>query len=102
MPIEHRGAGVSGVRRGNAVKVEWTIVAGTVLALLIAGIAGIAITRNIAGPLQELTSAAQRIAVGDLGANVVVDGRDDEVGLLAQTFRLSCKRGGRSCSARSQ
>ena len=63
-----------------------TLAWGTVLALLIAGFAGIAITRNVAGPMRELTSAADRITVGDLGTDIVVGDRQDEVGQLAVAF----------------
>jgi methyl-accepting chemotaxis protein len=62
-----------------------TTLYGTLVALLIAGIAGILITRNIAGPLQTLTGVADRIAVGDLGATVAPDDRQDEVGALQRS-----------------
>ena len=63
-----------------------TIIWGTVLALVIAGFAGIAITRNVAGPMKELTAAADRIALGDLGTEIMVSDRQDEVGQLAVAF----------------
>jgi methyl-accepting chemotaxis protein len=44
------------------------------------------ITRNIAGPLKNLTDVAERITVGDLGSAVTVDDRRDEVGVLARAF----------------
>jgi methyl-accepting chemotaxis protein len=62
------------------------IVIGTLAALVIAGIAGLMITRNIAGPLRSLTSVAERITVGDLSSAVTVDERRDEVGVLARAF----------------
>jgi methyl-accepting chemotaxis protein len=63
-----------------------TILVGTSLAFVILAILAIAITRNIAGPLGELTTAAQRIASGQLGAKLTLTNRSDEVGVLAQTF----------------
>ncbi len=64
-----------------------TLIWGTVLALLIAGLAGVLITRNVATPLKTLTAAAERITVGDLGAAVEVDDRGDEVGALGRAFQ---------------
>lgn len=63
-----------------------TIIFGTVAALIVVALAGFAITRNISRPLQKLTTVAERITVGDLGINVTVDNRGDEVGVLARTF----------------
>jgi methyl-accepting chemotaxis protein len=63
-----------------------TIVFGTGLAILLAGLVGILITRNVAGPLRCLTNAAERITVGDLGATVEMDERSDEVGTLGRAF----------------
>jgi len=65
---------------------EWTIVLGTLAALVVAGIAGLLLTRNIAGPLRNLTAVAERITVGDLAATVATDERSDEVGVLARAF----------------
>jgi methyl-accepting chemotaxis protein len=66
---------------------QWTIVFGTLAALVISGIAGLVITRNIAIPLGTLTSAAERITVGELNATVNADDRVDEVGVLARAFQ---------------
>jgi methyl-accepting chemotaxis protein len=63
-----------------------TIVLGTGLAILLAGVLGFLITRNVAGPLRSLTSAAERITVGDLGSTVDMGERSDEVGTLGRAF----------------
>ena len=65
---------------------ERIILFGTLVALLLAGLAGLTITRNIAGPLKSLTEVAQRITTGDLNVTVAVDHRSDEVGALARAF----------------
>jgi methyl-accepting chemotaxis protein len=70
----------------NATRSQWTIALGTLTALLLAAVAGLVITRNIAGPLQDLTAVAERITVGDLSVMVSGDARSDEVGVLARTF----------------
>jgi methyl-accepting chemotaxis protein len=75
----------------DARTARWTIVLGTVLALVVAGFAGLSITRNIAGPLANLTGIAERITVGDLGSPVTVGERSDEVGVLARAFERMTK-----------
>ena len=70
----------------DARNARWTIVLGTLLALVTAGFAGLIITRNIARPLANLTVVAERITVGDLSSPVTVDERSDEVGVLARAF----------------
>ncbi len=54
------------------------VVLGVGVALFLSGI--------IAKPLKELTSAAQRIASGDLGVAINANDRRDEVGDLAEAF----------------
>ena len=72
--------------QADAQNAKWTIVLGTITALVFAALAGFIITRNISRPLQELTAVAERITVGDLGIDVQTDARSDEVGVLARTF----------------
>ena len=55
------------------------VVIGTALALLM--------ERVIAGPLRKLSSAADRVAAGDLTVDVPQDDRADEVGGLVGAFR---------------
>ena len=70
----------------RARSTEITIIVGTVSAFVLLGLAGFVITRNISGPLRELSGAADKIAVGDLAVNISSNGRSDEVGVLANTF----------------
>ena len=56
-----------------------SVVIGIALALLM--------ERVIAGPLRELSYAANRVAAGDLTADVSQDDRADETGALARAFR---------------
>jgi methyl-accepting chemotaxis protein len=72
--------------QADASNARSTIVVGTLAALVLAGLAGLMITRNIAGPLRNLTGVAERITVGDLSSAVTVDERRDEVGVLARAF----------------
>jgi methyl-accepting chemotaxis protein len=62
----------------------FAIVGGLALMLGVAMTAGL--NRLISRPLQDLTTVAERITLGDLNVNVSSDGRGDEVGVLARTF----------------
>ena len=70
----------------RARSTEMTIIIGTASAFILLGLAGFLITRNISGPLREISGAAEKIAGGDLAVNISSNGRTDEVGVLAQTF----------------
>jgi methyl-accepting chemotaxis protein len=70
----------------DARDTKLTITFGTLLALLVAAIAGLTITRNIALPLRDLTAVAERVTVGDLSFSVTLDKRSDEIGVLAHAF----------------
>ena len=70
----------------DARDAKLTIVFGTLLALVLAGLAGLLLTRNIAGPLESLTGIAERITAGDLSSDVTVNDRSDEVGVLMRAF----------------
>jgi len=58
------------------------------LVSLVAGF-GIAflITRTTAGPLNELAQKANQIAAGDLSIEIPPEARDDEIGVLTDSFR---------------
>ena len=70
----------------DAREAKLTILLGTLTALILAGLAGLLITRNIAGPLKNLTGLAERITAGDLSSAVTVNERSDEVGALTRAF----------------
>jgi len=63
-----------------------TIVWGTTFAFAILLLTGFAITNDIAKPINEIASAAQRIAGGDLSESLTPYNRGDEVGDLSRTF----------------
>jgi methyl-accepting chemotaxis protein len=70
----------------DARDAKLTIVFGTLMALVVSGLAGLLLTRNIAGPLKNLTGVAERITAGDLSSDVPVNDRSDEVGVLTRAF----------------
>ena len=76
-------------KQGDAAFSSATLaIAGlSALAVLLAGVIGIVLTRSIAKPLSALAKAAEQIAAGDLSVTVAADQRRDEVGVLAQAFR---------------
>ena len=69
-----------------AERAKDTIVYGALAAFLVLSVAAFAITRDIAGPLRELTAVAERITVGDLAARLPDNSRSDELGELARSF----------------
>jgi methyl-accepting chemotaxis protein len=70
----------------SARNTTFVIAFSTFAAFIALTLVSILITRNIAGPLQNLTAVAERITGGDLNAHVSVSGRSDEVGVLSRTF----------------
>ncbi|HYR59425.1 MAG TPA: CHASE3 domain-containing protein, partial [Chthoniobacteraceae bacterium] len=74
--------------------VVWTksvIALGGVLAAILLALAGIFLTRNIAKPLADLTAAAAKIVEGDINVELAGRRRDDEVGMLVETFQRMCR-----------
>jgi methyl-accepting chemotaxis protein len=63
-----------------------TIVLGCLTSFVLLGVVGVLLTRNIVGPLREVSAAAQKIALGDLSVEVMSGGRQDEIGVLAKAF----------------
>jgi methyl-accepting chemotaxis protein len=73
--------------KSSAENLVVTIIAGTLSAFAILSIAGFFITRNISKPLKQITALAEQIAAGDLDVPETTNTRrQDEVGILAQTF----------------
>ena len=64
------------------------MIACSVLAVLLALIGGIAIVRSIQRPLTAAVEAANRVASGNLGANIPVAGRDEISALLSALQRM--------------
>lgn len=71
----------------NAERAQATLIYAMLLAAALSGAIGLWLTRNIAGPLGNLTTVAERITVGELGSTVIVStDRSDEVGMLSRAF----------------
>ncbi len=65
---------------------QLSIIVGNVVALVLALIAGYWLTRNISAPLRELTKATEKVTEGDLSGYVVIDSRQDEIGVLSRAL----------------
>ena len=76
----------SAEEKDRAHRTVLTIILGCLISFVLLGGVGVWLTQNIAGPLREVSAAAQRIALGDLSVGVISNGRRDEVGDLAKTF----------------
>jgi len=72
--------------KASVDQTHYTIIFGTLAAVLFLGLVGFLITQNISGPLNEISRVAEKIAVGDLGVNVPSSDRTDEVGSLYRIF----------------
>ncbi|MDY7101947.1 MAG: ATP-binding protein, partial [Actinomycetota bacterium] len=63
----------------------WTRVAAVVVALVASAIVGVYAARRITEPIESLAATAARLSGGDLTARAHLH-RDDEIGLLGDTF----------------
>jgi methyl-accepting chemotaxis protein len=70
----------------SAQSTRYTIILGTLTAIVLLGITSSLVTRNIAAPLRQISLAAEAMAAGDLSVNVPSDTRQDEVGVVTRTF----------------
>ncbi|HKX28298.1 MAG TPA: CHASE3 domain-containing protein, partial [Blastocatellia bacterium] len=62
------------------------IIFGILCAVVLVAVVCFLVVRNIARPLKEITSAAERMTSGDLSVEVYANGRSDEVGQLSHAF----------------
>ncbi len=62
-----------------------TVFLVALVAVVVAVVAAVAIARDLTGPLEEVTEAAEAVASGDLTKSIAVT-RSDEVGRLARAF----------------
>ena len=65
----------------------WTMLGITIVVAMVTAGAAIVVARGIATPLEHLTSLATRMAGGDLTQIARIE-RDDEIGILTDTFNL--------------
>jgi methyl-accepting chemotaxis protein len=71
-------------QRVNMTKL--TILVGIPVAILVLSVVGYLISLSITRPLREMSEATRRISGGDLNFQVPGEGRQDEVGVLGQSF----------------
>ncbi len=69
---------------GSGLLVQ-TVFLIALVSLVVAVVAAVAIARDLTGPLEEVTDAAEAVASGDLTKSIEVR-RSDEVGRLARAF----------------
>lgn len=72
----------------EANNLVFQIIVGTLLVMIVASILTILYTRKMVAPLLELNEAAKKIAGGDFSIDITHHS-DDEVGMLAESFRLT-------------
>ncbi len=69
----------------NMLEVMKTIAMGSLVAMLITGIFGIAFSRMITAPIKQLTTSAKKLAEGDVIRRIPIESKD-EIGELTQSF----------------
>ncbi|MCE5278189.1 MAG: CHASE3 domain-containing protein [Planctomycetaceae bacterium] len=72
-----------------ATQVLWSMIAGIPLLVLVMALGVVLLTRNITGPLELLTRAADEIGRGQIGLSPTRqdgNGRTDEIGVLQASF----------------
>jgi methyl-accepting chemotaxis protein len=68
--------------------VNLAIIIGGLLALGVAALAGILLSREIAGPIVSMTALMERLARGDDALAIPATGRRDEIGRMAGTLEV--------------
>jgi methyl-accepting chemotaxis protein len=76
----------SAEEKDRADRTALTITLGCLISLVLLVVVGVWLTRNIAGPLRQVSAAAKKIASGDLSVALVSNSRRDEIGDLAKSF----------------
>ncbi|MFV3074543.1 methyl-accepting chemotaxis protein [Niveispirillum fermenti] len=71
----------------NVELANTAIIGGALAASVIVLLSGLFLSANIAAPLRDITQTAERIGKGDLTTDIATSGRQDEVGILSNTFR---------------
>ena len=69
-------------------RTQWVLIAISLLALALGGLLSWSVTRSITGPLAQAVAATERVAAGDLGSHIVVQGQDETSLLLAALARM--------------
>lgn len=75
------------IKEQNTRMANMAVVGGAVAAGIIVLLSGAFLSANIVAPLRDITLTAERIGKGDLSTDIPVSSRQDEVGILNNTFR---------------
>jgi PAS domain S-box-containing protein len=74
---------------------SWYLLALGIVALLVAALIVLVVTKFVTGPLSEITGATDRVATGKIDTEIPFVDREDEIGHLAralQKFRSAVRR----------
>lgn len=82
----------------NMSEVMRTIALGSVVAMLITGLFGLAFSKMITSPIKELTTSAKRLAAGNLIKRIPIES-NDEIGDLTQSFNYMATQLGNTMEA---
>lgn len=82
----------------NMMEVMRTIALGSVVAMFITGLFGIAFSKMITSPIKQLTNSAKRFAAGDYIKRIPIES-NDEIGELTQSFNYMATQLGNTMEA---
>ena len=63
------------------------VIIASIGAIILSVLIGLLLARSIGGPLRVLSGVATKISEGDLGVEVPIAGRKDEIGVLGEAFK---------------
>lgn len=82
----------------NMREVMKTIALGSLVAMIITGLFGLAFSRMITAPIKQLTTSAKKLAAGDYIKRIPIES-NDEIGELTQSFNYMATQLGNTMEA---
>lgn len=82
----------------NMMEVMKTIALGSLVAMFITGLFGIAFSKMITSPIKQLTTSAKKLAAGDYIKRIPIES-SDEIGELTQSFNFMATQLGNTMEA---
>ncbi|MDF2614099.1 MAG: cell wall metabolism sensor histidine kinase WalK [Clostridia bacterium] len=82
----------------NMMEVMKTIALGSLVAMIITGLFGVAFSRMITAPIKQLTTSAKKLAAGDYIKRIPIES-NDEIGELTQSFNYMATQLGKTMEA---
>ena len=85
----HIGPALDGLLRSRISDLLWELYSvglWVFIGVLVASLIGVVVVRNITEPLRKAVKVAEQVAFGDISVTVPIENRNDEIGVLLQSF----------------